>query len=143
MGMLFNHRRQSRDRVLIQRILEISFTYRKRTYRVLCVLFSCQGSPPAVGYYPVSVPVCPLRLSPLSLLCLRWLNNIPMPSSTHTITCILVPPHTFIFLHSFSISHSLTASMPWPMVWPKFRQARWPCSCSSFSTTFFFTRRER
>jgi len=34
-------------------------------------------------------------------------------------------------------------SMPWPMVWPKFRQARWPCSCSSFSTTFFFTRRER
>ena len=52
-----------------------------------------------------------LCISTLSLLCLRWLNNIPMPSSTHTITCILVPPHTFIFLHSFSISHYYPCSV--------------------------------
>ena len=32
-----------------------------------------------------------------------------------------------------------TASMPWPMVWPKLRQARMPVSRSSCSTTRFFT----
>ncbi len=69
--------------------------------KIVADTFSCQGSPPAVGYYPVSVPVCPLRLwSPCIFHAGKRRSRLPDMDTLNSrmVSICLSSPYRFVLM---------------------------------------------